>query len=81
MEVLIHIPVHPKGCRPKGCIWSNTSIQGINQTYFMILFLIGLYKMETHVCLNVIKIIEPNFWSLFYHDSIIKTFFKENRSL
>ena len=39
----------------------------------MILFLTDLWKMEnTCVCLNIIKI-EPNFRSLFYHDSIIKT--------
>ena len=39
----------------------------------MILLLIDLYKMENTVaCLNIVKI-EPNFWSLLYHDSIIKT--------
>ena len=39
----------------------------------MILLLIDLYKMEnTFACLNIIKI-EPNFRSLLYHDSIIKT--------
>ena len=39
----------------------------------MILLLIDLYKMEnTFACLNIVKI-EPNFWSLLYHDSIIKT--------
>ena len=43
-------------------------------TYFMILFLIDLDQMEnTCVCLNIVKI-EPNFWSLFYHDSVIKIF-------
>ena len=39
----------------------------------MILFLIDLYEMEnTYVRLVIIKI-EPNFWSLFFHESIIKT--------
>ena len=32
-------------------------------------------KMEnTCTCLNIITISELNFWSLFYHDSIIKIF-------
>ena len=40
----------------------------------MILFLIDPYKMEnTCVCLIIIKI-EPNFRSLFYYESVIKTF-------
>ena len=47
----------------------------------MILFLIDLYKMEnTCVCLIIIKIIEPNFRSLFYHESIIKTFCSREQS-
>ena len=46
----------------------------------MILFLIDLYKMEnTCVCLIIIKI-EPNFRSLFYHESIIKTFCSREQS-
>ena len=49
-------------------------VRGIYLTYFTILFLKDLYKMEnTCVCLNVIEI-ELNFWSLFYHDSVIKIF-------
>ena len=52
----------------------TTDVRGIYLTFFMILFLIDLYKMEnTCVCLNLIKI-EPNSRSLFFHDSIIKTF-------
>ena len=46
----------------------------------MILFLIDFYEMKnTRVCLNNIKI-EPNFRSLFYHDSIIKTFCSRDQS-
>ena len=46
----------------------------------MILFLIDLYNMEnTCVCLIIIKI-EPNFRSLFYHESIIKTFCSREQS-
>ena len=30
MEVLIHI--HPEGCRAEGCVWINTSVQGIYLT-------------------------------------------------
>ena len=46
----------------------------------MILFLIDLYKMEnTCVCLIIIKI-EPHFRSLFYHESIIKTFCSREQS-
>ena len=46
----------------------------------MILFLIHLYKMEnTCVCLIIIKI-GPNFWPLFYYDSIIKTFCSREQS-
>ena len=68
MPVLIHI------LRPSGCIWINTDVRGIYQTYLMILFLTDLYKMEiTSIFLNIIEI-EPNFRSLSYHDSIIKTF-------
>ena len=49
-------------------------VRGIYLTYFTILFLKDLRKMDnTCVCLNIIKI-ELNFPSLFYHDSIIKTF-------
>ena len=43
----------------------NTDVRGIYQTYFIILFLKDLYKMEnTCVCLNILKI-EPRFQSLF----------------
>ena len=53
---------------------------GIYLAYFMTLFLIDLYKMEnTCVCLIIIKI-EPNFRSLFYHESIIKTFCSREQS-
>ena len=46
----------------------------------MILFLIDLYKIEnTCVCLIIIKI-EPNFRSLFCHESIIKTFCTREQS-
>ena len=49
-------------------------VRGIYLTYFTILFLKDLCKMETTcVCLNIITI-ELSFRSLFYHDSIIKTF-------
>ena len=54
--------------------------RGIYLAYFMTLFLIDLYKMEnTCVCLIIIKI-EPNFRSLFYHESIIKTFCSREQS-
>ena len=43
-------------------------VRGIYLTYFTILFLKDLYKMEnTCVCLNIIDT-ELNFWSLFYRD-------------
>ena len=46
----------------------------------MILFLTNDDKMEnTCSCLNIIKI-EPNFWSLFYHDSIINIFCSSEQS-
>ena len=46
----------------------------------MILFLRDLYKMEnTCVYLIIIKI-EPNFRSLFYHESIIKAFCSREQS-
>ena len=46
----------------------------------MILFLIDLDKMDnTCVCLIIIKI-ERNFRSLFYHESIIKTFCSREQS-
>ena len=49
-------------------------VRGIYLAYFTILFLQDRCKMEnTRVCLNIIKI-ELKFRSLFYHDSIIKTF-------
>ena len=58
----------------------NTKNGGIYLAYFMILFLIDLYKMEnTCVCLIIIKI-EPHFRSLFYHESIIKTFCSREQS-
>ena len=58
----------------------NSDFRGIYQTYFMILFLIDLYKMEnTFVCLNIIKI-EPSFLSLFSHYSIIKIFCSREQS-
>ena len=44
------------------------------------LFMIDLDKTEnTCVCLSIIKI-EPNFRSLFYHDSIIKIFCSREQS-
>ena len=55
------------------------AFRGIYLTYFTILFLKDLYKMEnTCVCLNIIEI--EHFRSLFYHDSIIKTFSKGEQS-
>ena len=44
----------------------------------MILFLIDLYKME-NTCVNIIKIWQY-FRSLFFHDSIIKTFCSREQS-
>ena len=45
-----------------------------------LLFMIDLDKTEnTCVCFSIIKI-EPNFRSLFYHDSIIKIFFSREQS-
>ena len=55
-------------------------VRGIYLTYFTMLFLKDVYKMEnTCVCLNIIKI-ELHFRSLFYHDSIIKTFCQGEQS-
>ena len=46
----------------------------------MIFSLIDLYKMEnTCVCLIIVKT-EPNFGSLFYYESIIKTFCSREQS-
>ena len=46
----------------------------------MILFMADPNKIEnTDICLNIIKI-EPNFQSLFYHDSVIKIFCKRVQS-
>ena len=48
-------------------MWINTDVRAIYLTYFIILFLIDLRKMEnTCVCLVIIIKIEPHFLSLFY---------------
>ena len=48
--------------------------------FIISLFMIDLDKTEnTCVCLSIIKI-EPNFRSLFYHDSIIKIFCSREQS-
>ena len=62
-------------------ILQSGKCHGTYQTYFMIVFLIDLYRMEnTCVCLNIIKI-ETNFLSLFSHYSIIKIFCSREQAL